>query len=198
MSHIIHHTRAIVLGTAPRGEHDAAITLFTEDFGRLTARALGIRKETSKLRYSLQSLTHARVALVRGRDIWRVTGADVIDQPYQRLTDLPEARAFLVRVLGTVRRLVAGEERHQELYRCLESVFVDIERIPQAPEAIAAFEHITLVRICTLLGYGPTDNERIARYAEESPIDRDLLAEAYIDRPLLVRHINAALHTSQL
>lgn len=198
MSHLIHHTRAIVLGCSPRGEHDAAITFFSEQFGRVTARALGIRKESSKLRYSLQPLTHAHIALVRGRDIWRVTGANVIDQPYQRLSDAPEVRTCLVRVLGTVRRLVVGESSHPELYQCLETVCIESENIPPTPEAVAAFEYISLVRICTLLGYGPSDDERIARYALQSPISRELLTEAFIDRPLLVRHINAALHTSQL
>ncbi len=198
MSHIIHHTRAIVLGSVPRGEHDAAITFFTESFGRLTARALGVRKESSKLRYSLQPLTHAHVALVRGRDIWRVTGASVIDQPYQCLSARPHAQRVLVRTMGTVRRLVAGEEVHAELYRCLESVFAEIGEVPPAPQAMDAFEHVVLMRVCALLGYGPQTNERVAYYTTLSPITRDLLAEAYLDRTLLVRHINTALHTSQL
>jgi recombinational DNA repair protein (RecF pathway) len=44
-----HYTTAIVLKVDPRAEVDAAVTLYTKDLGKLTAKAKSLKKITSKL-----------------------------------------------------------------------------------------------------------------------------------------------------
>lgn len=61
-------TRGVVLSMEPSGEFDARYSLFTEQFGRIRARAKSVRKPTSKLAGHLQpgNLVSARFVETKG------------------------------------------------------------------------------------------------------------------------------------
>ena len=59
------YTRAWVLDRVPVGEADELVTLYTEQFGKIRARARSIRKITSKVSSQLQPLGFSRVRLIR-------------------------------------------------------------------------------------------------------------------------------------
>jgi len=67
-----HNTRAIVLRTYPLKEADRGFVLFTEKFGVMHARAIGIRKEASKLRYILSGSILVSLTLIQGKSGWRI------------------------------------------------------------------------------------------------------------------------------
>jgi Recombination protein O N terminal len=69
-------TEAFVCSREAVGEGDFQILLFTREFGLLYARAAGVRKESSKLRYSLSTEGCLSVSLVRGVRGWRLVGAE--------------------------------------------------------------------------------------------------------------------------
>ena len=74
-----YNTEAVILGTAPLGEADRLLTLFTPTLGKLTATARGVRKPTSKLGGHLDSLTRSSLTLARGRTLDTITGADTLE-----------------------------------------------------------------------------------------------------------------------
>ncbi len=94
-----HYTTAIVLATEPRGEIDAAVTLYTKDFGKLTAKAKSIRKITSKLAGHLVPGNVVRVRLIEHGD---GNGFQVLDalseKPKANLGDLLRFLNFLNKV----------------------------------------------------------------------------------------------------
>lgn len=112
MSYAIYSTRGWILGSAPTGEASKIYILYTEDFGLIRAKAQSVRLITSKLRYSLEDYSYCNFSLVRGKELWRLTGAQKLDGEVKE----PLVRA---RVLNLVRRLVQGEEKNEKLFAAL-------------------------------------------------------------------------------
>lgn len=115
MSYVVYSTRGFVLGSAPSGEASKIYLIYTEDFGLVRARAQGVRLLASKLRYNLEDYSFGIFSLVRGREVWRLTGAEKLDLP---------KFSFLIRarVLNLTKRLVQGEEKNKKLFKALFSV----------------------------------------------------------------------------
>ncbi len=192
MSHEIHHTDALIVRTRAYAEADRMISLYTRGFGRVSALAQGVRKETSKLRFALMSGSFVRVALVRGRDVWRLTGAEA-----GTLRALPtrEARALFRRTTHLMERLVTGEEQHEALYALMFEVREVLAAAP--PLQLARLEHVIMFRLVSELGYGTTDDAVVRVHSASLS---DLLAEPLspgLERQL-IRHVNEALAASHL
>ncbi|MEK7607351.1 MAG: recombination protein O N-terminal domain-containing protein [Patescibacteria group bacterium] len=115
MSYAVYSTRGFILGSTPRGEASKIFLIYTEDFGLVRARAQSVRLLASKLRYNLEDYSFGTFSLVRGREIWRLTGAEKLDLP--ELFSLVRAR-----VLNLVKRLVQGEEKNEKLFKILLEV----------------------------------------------------------------------------
>ena len=75
-----YQTEALVLGSRERGEADRVFALYTRDFGLVWARASGVRRENSKMRYALQSYCYIQTGLVRGKRGWRLAGGSALRQ----------------------------------------------------------------------------------------------------------------------
>ncbi|MDO8593898.1 MAG: recombination protein O N-terminal domain-containing protein [bacterium] len=116
MSHHLYHTLGFILGSEGRGEANKSFTLLTKDLGLISATAQSVREERSKLRYGLQELSLSELTLVRGKDIWRLTGAALVDNLFLSFRDSPEITALFGRVFRLLRRLVAGEEKNERLF----------------------------------------------------------------------------------
>lgn len=72
-------TQGIVLKKMDIGEADVLYALYTEDFGKITARASGIRKQEAKLRGHLETLSLAAVRLITGRNGEKLIGATLVN-----------------------------------------------------------------------------------------------------------------------
>ncbi len=58
-------TEALVLGVTPSGETDSLVSLYTKEFGRIEARAIGGKKALSKFAPHLDVMNHVLVRLVK-------------------------------------------------------------------------------------------------------------------------------------
>ncbi len=108
MSYHIYTTKGIILSARPKGEADRLYSILTRDFGLIRAHAIGIRKSTSKLRGALEPVSLSTVSLVRGKEFWRLTSAEVIK------------RFKKTKPLALLEQLVAGEAAHPELFDAVE------------------------------------------------------------------------------
>lgn len=88
-----YQTEALVLARYPLKEAGALTTLLTKDFGIVAARAEGVKRSGAKLAHALQTLTHSRVTLVRGKEGWRLTGATLQEDCFSVLTRAARLRA---------------------------------------------------------------------------------------------------------
>ena len=119
----LYHTPVFILGGASFGEANKTFTLFTRELGLLTASATSVREERSKLRYGLQDFSLSDITLVRGRELWRITNATLIENLPTTFRSAPEAVRVFTRVFQLIRRLVAGEEKNERLFETVMEAF---------------------------------------------------------------------------
>lgn len=143
-----YETTAIVLARTPLAESASLVTLLTDDFGIVRARAEGLRKPGAKLAHALQTLDRCAATLVRGKEAWRLSGAVLEESWFRRLSRAERLRAG--RVAGLMLRLVHGEANDPSLF-ILFTEF--LEALPSlAEDAQDAAEIMTALRILATLG----------------------------------------------
>lgn len=185
-----YHTEAIVLGSREVGENDKMFALFTRDFGLVRARASSVRSEASRMRYSLQHYSLARISLVRGRHGWRAAGASAIEG-----TGSGKGLSAFVRVSGLVLRLVAGEERNDFLF---ETLLHARRVLTESPDALVpTVELVCVARVLFALGYLSVEALETAIFTHTA-YTLEHLTEADAMRDKLLSSINRALSETHL
>ncbi|MBP6888386.1 MAG: recombination protein O N-terminal domain-containing protein [Candidatus Pacebacteria bacterium] len=102
-------TEGVILESYDQGEHDRAFKVFTKDFGMIICHARSVRKLESKLRAHILPRSISLLTLVKGREVWRLTGAE------RKNLETP----FVAEVVELLKRFVRGEGAHKSLYKRL-------------------------------------------------------------------------------
>jgi len=184
-----YQTEALILGSRERGEADRVFALYTRDFGLVWARASGVRKEASLMRYALQSGAHAQVGLVRGKRGWRVAGAVALGQLRGSA-----GTAIFARVALLVLRLVHGQEENQYLFDALAEAH---RALSQEAAPLATIEIVCVARTLYALGYLSTEAMQTTLFAHTT-YALPHLEEAEAQREALLMKINKAIEETQL
>lgn len=130
------------MGSGPSGEASKIYSIYTEDFGLIRAKAQGVRLVQSKLRYSLDDYAFCAFSLVKGREVWRLTGAESVS-----MTGSDRASSRIrARILSLVRRLVQGEESNAALFKALTALSSEVSPRETAvlAEALSALGYLDL------------------------------------------------------
>jgi recombinational DNA repair protein (RecF pathway) len=115
----------------------------------LYADARSVRKEASKQRQALQDFSLIRVSLVKGKGGWKIGSVTEV-QNYYHMATSQAARGSVVRLTRLIRRFLAGEESHVDLFdECLAALsFFCNNRNDRT-----CYEHIFIQRVLAQLGY---------------------------------------------
>ena len=150
--HRVFVTHGLVLRKRGAGESNTVVSILTEELGLLRASARSARKEVSKLRFGLESLTLARYSFVRGRHEWKIIGVERISNALAS----PSAprRGQIGRVSRLLQRLINGEEPVGELYDTVTRGLICLSEVEDTSDA-EAIECILVLRILDRLGYLP-------------------------------------------
>ncbi|OGG49567.1 hypothetical protein A3C18_02630 [Candidatus Kaiserbacteria bacterium RIFCSPHIGHO2_02_FULL_54_11b] len=186
-----YHTEALVLGNRELGEADRMVALFTRDFGLVRARASAIRTEHSKMRYSVQDYSRARVSLVKGRRGWRLAGAAALKLV---AGDRKSISAF-ARIAELTIRLVHGEEKNDYLFAVLSEAHDALMR--EKVEAGATIEIVCVARVLYALGYLSAEALETALFTHTA-FDREHVLEAEAKRDEILASINRAIAETHL
>ena len=89
----MHATGGIIFKRIDIGEADSLFTIYTKDFGKIRARARGVKKENAKLKGHLEPLSLSAVSFVSGKNGPRLTGASLIQYFPKIRGDLEKLRA---------------------------------------------------------------------------------------------------------
>ncbi len=197
MSRHIYHTKAFILSGTNSGEANRFLTIFTKEFGLLSAQATGARHLKSKLRFSLQDYCQSDVSLVRGKEIWRLINAGNPDSVWKNFETRREERLLIVRFFTLLRRLLHGEEPQIELYALLESSldFLSLEMFSK--DELRNFEYIMIMKILYHLGYFAPNNE-LDRFVQATHFNRILIDEMNTCHEKALFEINQSLRESHL
>ena len=147
-------TRAIILRTRRMGETSKLVTLYTEDFGKLSATAKGARRPKSKFGGALELMTELQaVCYVRDeRDLQTLSDADVL-RSFPRLTGDLERLSFGSAACELIDHLTIEGEANRRLYQCLSGGLGALDEV--APEQTEPVFWYYQLRVIEALGYRP-------------------------------------------
>lgn len=192
MSYQIYTTEALILKRIPY-DNNVSYLLFTKDFGLISALATGVRKSESKLRYALQEYSVCQISLVKGKSTWRVTSA-VLEKNLYVHTEVGAAKDVIARICTQVLRLVAGQEKDEQLF---DTVLTGLRELSSAPaSAIVSLEILIMLRMLHLLGYVSEINTSVC--IPYTTYDSKTLESVLDSKSIFVGHINKGLQESQL
>lgn len=194
MAHHVYQTEAFILKGYDSNDADRFLNLFTRELGLVKAVAKSARRERSKLRYSLQDYSVGNIALVRGRDVWRVTGAQEEYSMYHALKHDQKKLMLFGRIMFLLRRLLQGEERNEYLFETILSCFTFLEQCESNERTLKGVEYITTLRLLYSLGYVAKDDEMF----ETTTFPEKLLAKVLSDEERIALLIEHALMESHL
>jgi len=183
--HHIYTTPAFVVHSTPHGEAGKFLLLFTKEFGMIGVVAQGIRLGQSKLRFHVQDASYFNASVVRGKEVWRLTGALEIEHTKGKILHL--------KILKLLKRLLQGEERNDNLFAIVQELYNS--KINENDFEI--IECITVLRVLNSLGYVKNIQE-FETYLNTNNIDTDTLKSFTLIKSKAVAVINQALKDSQL
>ncbi|MEI6420050.1 MAG: DNA repair protein RecO [bacterium] len=196
MSHHLYHTEAIILTQRPSGEAGSFIYCLTRELGLVMAKAEGIRHLKSKLRFSLQNYCLSEVSLVRGKEIWRITGAR-LENNYQQVFRQQEQKiALIAKIFSLLLRLLKGEEKNEQLFVLVKDLLVFLEKDLDL-EQLKDLEVLAVMRILHSLGYWKKESA-LEGLAEGQTWDIVELVFVNLQRNLALGTINDTLKETHL
>ena len=146
----LYKTEAIVLRQRRLGEADRFVTLYTPAYGKLEAKAKGVRKTTSRMSGHLQPLTRCMVQLAQGRASDVVAGCQTVES-FQILRDDLDRLSRALYAAELVERLAAERVPGLPTYRLLLDTLRRLERTEDLDLALRYFE----MRLMDQSGFRP-------------------------------------------
>ncbi|MFN8203755.1 MAG: DNA repair protein RecO [Solirubrobacteraceae bacterium] len=143
-------TEGIVLRSLRYGEADRILHLYTEDRGRVSAMAKGVRRARSRFGGRLEPFSRVALMLHEGRsELMTVTGADTV-AAHRRLRETAATLDAAARACDAVARLFETTEPHPPVYHllCHELALLD------ADPAAATLANQLALRMKLLLAAG--------------------------------------------
>ena len=146
--------RAIVLSSRPMGEADRVLRLFTRESGRVDAVVKGVRKTTSRWGGRLEPYTVGDLLLYRGRSLYTVTQAQLVDV-FRRLREDREALSAAAVVCEAAAGLFAEHEREERVYALLRNTLRELDEGIAGPAVRSPLLLGALLKLLHEAGYLP-------------------------------------------
>jgi DNA repair protein RecO len=191
--HHIYHTEGIILGGGSFGETGKYYNIFTHNFGMIHARAQGVRKISSKLRFLLQDFAYLKIDLVRGKNFWLITSVSKTNQ-LEKLSKCPQALKVLTNISNLLKRLLVGEGAQEKLFLDLLKGFSVLDKASK--EDLLNIEIIIVLQILNNLGY--LGEEKIFSDIIKSPWEDILVPQVSKNRSQILSKINQILQETHL
>lgn len=195
MSHHIYHTKALILGSRPKGEANKVFVLYTRELGLVHATAQSIRHSRSRLRYALQEYAYVHVDLVRGRDVWRVTSA-TSQESFQTLRSNHDSFVIMHNIFRLIERLCTGEEANPDIFDDVLTACLFLNESDKDEREREIAELCLVLRTLHNLGYigTPSAFEKILYGAFNTAV----FSQEELPKKSILFEINRALRESQL
>ncbi len=145
-----YNTRGFILRQRDYRDSDKLLSIFTEQKGKITAVAKGIKKPKSSLRACTQPFCHAYLHLNQGRDMDLLTQGKLLDFYANSRSDL-ERSLYCIYLMELLDKSLLENIPLPGLYQALLQVLAAINEQGLNPLFIRYFE----VRLLSSLGYKP-------------------------------------------
>jgi len=145
----IYKAEAIVLRSRVYGEADRILSLFTKEWGKISAIAKGVRKPTSRLRGAVQLFSHTHLVLYTGKNLDTVTQGEA-DEDFSFLQDDLDRLATASYCAELVERLTLENQPIPKLFQLLLAALRTL-RWGEPVLVARVFE----MQLLAILGYRP-------------------------------------------
>jgi DNA repair protein RecO (recombination protein O) len=132
-------------------EADKIVTIYTKDYGKITAIAKGVRKTKSKFGSSLEILTHSNFLIYKGRNIDIVSQTEILESFFSTSKEVIKF-AFAVNCVEVVNRLTEEREINIGLFNLLKEVLHYLKESNDPKLLTLSFKWQTI----SILGYRPS------------------------------------------
>jgi DNA repair protein RecO (recombination protein O) len=136
MSEII-KTEALVLSKLDYGDTSSIVTLFTKNYGKLSAIIKGARNPKSKTGFIADPLNHLQVILYKKdtREVQILSGADIVSH-FSKIKEDFEKLKYSYAILELVKKLVPEHEVNERLFMGLVRIFYLFDNSDEHPKII--------------------------------------------------------------
>ncbi len=150
---MLYKTEGIVLKSMEFKEADKIVTIYTKDYGKITAIAKGVRKTKSKFGSSLEILTYSIFLIYKGRNIDIVSQTEILESFFSTSKEVIKF-AFAANCVEIINKLTEEREINIGLFNLLKEVLHYL-RGTNDPKLLAlSFKWQTM----SILGYRPSLN----------------------------------------
>jgi len=150
---MLYKTEGIVLKSMEYEEADKIVTIYTKDYGKITAIAKGVRKTKSKFGSSLEILTHSIFLIYKGRNIDIVSQTEILESFFSKSKEVIKF-AFAANCVEIVNKLTEEREINVGLFNLLKEVLHYLRETNGPKLLTLSFKWQTM----SLLGYRPSLN----------------------------------------
>ena len=130
------------------GEADKILTLFTKDFGKMSAKAKGIRKITSKRSSSLDLLTLSSISFYKGPGMPLITEVQPVES-FSAVKKNLERVYTAYHICELIDGLCAEDQENERIYTLMESTLRRLGSEKRLKDLINEFE----IELLTDLGF---------------------------------------------
>ncbi len=164
----MYSTEGIILKRVDIGEADSLFTIYTEEFGKIKARAQGIKKEEAKLKGHLEPLNLSGISFISGKNGPRLISAELILFFPNIRREIDKLRAVSY-ITSFIDRHCFDGEKDEKLWGLLLTSFHELENnnfdSRSLKPFLRSFEHVFL----SSLGYDGETDSRILGAAVAFP-----------------------------
>jgi DNA repair protein RecO (recombination protein O) len=163
----------LVLARRNYGEADRILSLYTQNHGRISVIAKGIRRLSSKKRGHLEVFSHFKFQVARGRNLDILTEAEIINNFSGVRKSLAKASLafYFMEVIG---RTTREGEPHREVFDLILKYLQETNRKKNLKSIRLDF----ILKLLTVLGFWPQGKKLLNPDAKlEEVIERSLSSE---------------------
>lgn len=150
---MLYKTEGIVLKSMEYEEADKIVTIYTKDYGKITAIAKGVRKTKSKFGSSLEILTYSIFLIYKGRNIDIVSQTEILESFFSTSKEIIKF-AFAANCVEIVNKLTEEREINIGLFNLLKEVLHYLRETNDPKLLTLSFKWQTML----ILGYRPSLN----------------------------------------
>lgn len=146
-------TEAIILKSSDLNETGRILIVYSKKLGKISIRAIGVKKVESKLRPHIEPISYVQMILVEGKNSLILKDAILIDQFLNIKHDL-EKMKIAKELVDLIDEAIAGQEQDEDVWKLILGTFKNlnnVENVGNVGDVINKFEK----KLIQLLGYDP-------------------------------------------
>lgn len=176
-------TEGIIIKRRNFNEADRMITVLTRDFGKLSIKATGVRRITSRRSSHIELLNHTELSLYNGRSMPTLIEAQTINS-FPNVKDDLTKTGFAYHICELIDGLCAEEQEQPSVFFLVKRT---LERLSSQEDSLLVI-HEFEIELLTLLGFWHKKAE------DSKTLDTHHFIENILERKLKSHNIFAKIH----